>query len=297
MSRPNELIQLYLTNICNSGCKTCNIWRNRNVQELPVDIVLENILKCYPNADYVFGGGEFTLYSQRDILLQYCDEHNINYTVLSNAVRLPLLKDLVMDHNVKNLTISCDGIKHDEIRGVTGNLRNIEYVIKQFHCMVDNIKISYTLSKFNESCIDNDMAYFRALGIKKIYFCIAQNMDLLNASGDITPNIQSLKYMYESYGYMLYDKDLQMLEDFINGIHKRCDSTNDVHTIYTNGDVVRCQSYLSKDVLGNIKEDKLSKILLYSYLSKDFNCQYFNCPYNDICELACQRRYDYEDRV
>ena len=94
---------------------------------------------------------------------------------------------------------------------------------------------------------------------------------------------------------MLYDKDKQLLGDLVNGIHRKCDSTNCVFTIYTNGDVVRCQSYMSKDVLGNIK-----KRTLYEILSSDIHyvrdtC--IDCIYNDMCELVCQRRYDYEDRL
>lgn len=296
MARPNKLIQFYLTDVCNSRCKTCNIWKNKNVNknlhELSV-LSVEEVIENYPYADYVFGGGEFTLYSQRDRLLSWCDKRNINYTVLSNAVNLTLLEQLLASHDVKNLTMSCDGVNHDEIRGVYNNLKHIEDIVYSWRSYIPNIKLSYTLSSFNESSIDADMDYFRNLGFDKIYFCIAQNMDLLKAEGDITPNIESLKYFQESYSYMLYDKDQQLLDDFIHGRHRTCDSIRDVHTIYTNGDVVRCQSILSTDVIGNIHKDKLSDIL---EADLDFITD-FKCPHNDTCELVCQRRYDYEDRV
>lgn len=296
MARPNKLIQFYLTNMCNSKCNTCQIWKNRNIQELSV-MKVEETIRDFPDADYVFGGGEFTLYKQRDRLLDMCDKNGVNYTVLSNAVNLKLLEQLLASHEVKNLTMSCDGIKHDEIRGVKGNLKNIECVIDYWRNSIPNIKLSYTLSKLNEANIDNDMAYFKRNGFDKIYFCIAQNMDLLNAEGDITPSKSSLEYLYESYSYMLYDKDQQLLEDFINGRHKRCDSTVDVHTIYTNGDVVRCQSILSSNVLGNINEHPLKYILEADKKWRETIPNGFVCPWNDECELVCQRRYDYEDRL
>lgn len=294
MARPKKLIQFYLINLCNSQCKTCQIWKNTKRQELSI-MQVEEVIKEFPDADYVFGGGEFTLYNQRDRLLDWCDKNNINYTVLSNAVSLKLLEQLLASHNVKNLTMSCDGIHHDEIRGKKGNLKNIEEIIKAWRGTIPNIKLSYTLSSLNEGSIDNDMEYFRQLGFKKIYFCIAQNMDLLNAQGSITPSKESLKYLNESYSYMLYDKDQQLLEDFINGYHKKCDSTRDVHTIYTNGDVVRCQSLLSNNVIGNINEHRLVDILKAD--EQKFGDLEFVCPFNDQCELVCQRRYDYEDRV
>lgn len=293
MSRPNKLIQFYLTNMCNSRCSTCNIWKNRSIQELSIMHVQE-VIKEFPDADYVFGGGEFMLYKQRDKLLDWCDANNVNYTVLSNAVNLKLLEQLLASHNIKNLTMSCDGTQHDKIRGVNGNLKNIERIIEAWRGYIPNIKLSYTLSSLNEGSIDRDMDYFRRLGFDKIYFCIAQNMDLLKAEGDITPSIESLNYFQESYSYMLYDKDQQMLDDFVHGLHRTCESIRDVHTIYTNGDVVRCQSILSTDVIGNIHKDKLSDILAADSV---VNLKDFKCPYNDTCELVCQRRYDYEDRV
>lgn len=292
MSRPNKLIQFYLTNRCNSRCNTCNIWQNKGLKELSL-IRIQEIISEFPNADYVFGGGEFTLYSQKDRLLAWCDEYNVNYTVLTNAVNISLLDALLSLHDVKNLTISCDGVHHDKIRGISGNLKNIENIVESWKEFIPNIKLSYTLSSLNQSSIDRDMDYFRNLGFDKIYFCIAQNMDLLKAEGDITPDIESLKYFNESYSFMLYDKDRQLLDDFVNGRHRICDSVKDVHTIYTNGDVVRCQSLLSDNVIGNIYNNHLSDILN----ADKTNLEGFSCPHNNVCELVCQRRYDYEDRV
>ena len=293
MSRPNKLIQFYLTNLCNSHCKTCDIWKteNKDMLELPASKVIE-IIKSFPDADYVFGGGEFTLYNDKHILLEYCDKNNVNYTILTNAVRLKLVEQLLASYDIKNLTISCDGLRHDEIRGSKCNLENIITIVKKYKDKIPNIKLSYTLSKFNESCIDKDMEFFKSLGFDKIYFCIAQNMDLLSASGDIVPDKESVKYIYESYQYMLYDKDVQLLKDIIDGSLRKCDSIKDVHTVYTNGDVVLCQSKLSNIVVGNVYYNSFENII--SNVDMTINGK---CPYNDTCELVCQRRYDYEDRV
>lgn len=291
MSRCKKLIQFYLTNFCNSHCNTCNIWKDREIKEIDFGNVLKVITE-FPDADYVFGGGEFTLYSFRHSLIDFCDRNNISYTVLSNAVSLKRLEELIYFHNIKNLTMSCDGVEHDVIRGVNGNLKNIEYIVSKYKDKIENIKLSYTLSKLNENNIDKDMAYFKSIGFNKIYFCIAQNMDLLKAEGSIVPSIDSLIYFYNNYSDMLYDKDKKLLKDFIAGIHKKCDSIRDVHTIYTNGDAVRCQSFLSNVVIGNIYENSFREILRrdLKIIGDDYSC-----PYNDKCELVCQRRYDYVD--
>lgn len=301
MSRPKKLIQFYLTNLCNSHCKTCSIWKNKIQEEIPLEKVIE-IINQFPEADYVFGGGEFTLYSKKHELLTYCDDNDINYTVLSNAVNISLLVDLIKEHEIKNLTISCDGIKHDIIRGVENNLSNIRYIVNTYRDKIPNIKLSYTLSKFNESCTNLDMDYIKnSLGFDKIYFCIAQDMDLLkvNEENSVEPSDDALRYFYNDFKDMLYDKDQQCLENIVKDWVIHCDSTQSVHTIYTNGDVVRCQSVLSKHVIGNINEELFIDILerdRHIYI-EDVKNNDTHCPYEETCKLVCQRRYDYEDRL
>ena len=300
MSRPKKLIQFYLTNLCNSHCKTCSIWKNDKQMEIPVEKVIE-IIKQFPDADYVFGGGEFTLYSQKDELLTYCDEYGISYTVLSNAVNISLLVDLIEEHEIRNLTISCDGIKHDRIRGVEGNLSNIRYIVNTYRNIIPNLKVSYTLSSFNANCRDLDMDMFKELGFEKIYFCLAQDMDLLKVRGNtsIEPDFLAIKNFYDKHYDMLYDKDRQLLYDIINNRLRTCDSTQSVHTIYTNGDVVRCQSVLSKVVIGNINDELFTNILekdRHKYI-EDVKNNNTHCPFEETCKLVCQRRYDYEDRI
>lgn len=292
MSRPNKLIYFYFTNKCNSHCKTCGIWKTKRcgLEELNVDSAIKAISE-YPYADFVFGGGEFTLYSQRRKLLEYCDKNNINYTVLSNCISLDRLVELVLDFKIKNLTISCDGIDHDRIRGSQGNLDNIKTFIDKYGYRIENLKLSYTLSKYNQLNIDADMKLFKELGFEKIYLCVAQDVEILNAGdSEVGPFKKHIEYLYNMYGDMLYDKDLQYLEDILYGEMRNCDSTTSVHTIYSNGDVVKCQSYLSNESIGNIKDKSLKEILDNDYGVKD-------CPYRKVCKLECQRRYDYEDRV
>ena len=283
--RNNKLIQFYLTDKCNSRCKTCQIWKNQKGNKIPLKEVA-TIINEFPKADYVFGGGEVTLYEDLGPLLVFCSHRQVNFTLLSNAVNYDSLDKYLRFYNVPNLTMSCDGINHDAIRGVNGNLENIGRIVREYGDKV-NIKLSYTLSSFNEKNMNYDMQLFKALGFSKIYFCIAQDMDLLKVAGrqSIVPLYESLVRMVEEYGDMLYDKDKAFIESLVNGTKKPCDSTSSVHTIYTNGDVVLCQSIMSNNVLGNIYKDDFADIL------KRHNNN-FICPHDYHCDLLCQRRYD-----
>jgi len=290
--RPNKLIQFYLTDYCNSRCRTCSIWKNALTgicDHLDYKKVIE-VIEQFKDADYVFGGGEFTLYNYKEDLLQYCKEYDINYTVLSNAIYVNSLMELVDRFGIKNVTISCDGTRHDWIRGVPGNLENIKYFVSEYGDKVDNLKISYTYSRFNEDCVDKDMEMFRSWGIDKVYLCIASPMALLENSKDSLYIPTSLDGLGTNMS-MFYDKDREYLDRIFNGWpKKKCDSTSSVFTIYTNGDIVRCQSYLSNVVLGNInKPGESFKDIVYA-LEKDRHN--FACPYDKKCGLLCQRRYD-----
>lgn len=281
MSRDKKLIQFYLTTKCNSRCKTCSIWRCKDDLNLNPNVVAD-ICKQNLDADFVLGGGEFTLYAYRHVLLDMLDDLGVNYTILSNAVNIQLLEAVLDKHNVKNLTISCDGIHHDIIRGIKGNLLHIDYILGKYRKKIPNIKLSYTYSKFNENNFINDMNFIKySLGFDKVYFCIAQDMDLLKTDGDVKPN--DLKNILAKSD-MLYDKDRIFIENLLEGKKKKCDSVGSVFTVYTNGDVVACQSFMSKLVIGNIYEKSFNDIVK--------NVVPFDCPFDGKCILLCQRRYD-----
>lgn len=288
--RSNKLIQFYLTDYCNSRCKTCDIWKValRDICTHMDCIKVFDIIEQFPDADYVFGGGEFTQYKYRYDLLRYCKEHNVKYTMLSNAVDLSELIKLVETFDIQNVTISCDGTRHDYIRGVLGNLDNIKYFVADYKSKISNLKISYTYSRYNENNVDEDMQMFRDWGFDKVYLCIASEMDLLENSNHkefIPTSLDGLRLNMD----MFYDKDREYLDRIFNKWpKKKCDSTSSVFTIYTNGDVVRCQSYMSKELLGNINVDDFSEIVRSSELIRHI----FTCKYDKKCGLLCQRRYD-----
>lgn len=279
--RKNKLVQLYITNMCNSGCKTCTIWKNKERQELSL-YDIKNVVQSLKNtADFVIGGGEAILHSEIENILAWLEKENVKYTLLSNCIMFDRLKELIVKYNVPSVTVSCDGIRHDAIRGSIGNLSKIEDFIFWARRVNLNFKISYTYSAFNEKTFLEDMMYFDELGVEKIYFCLAQNMELLNSSDDVVAkNIKRLLLRKDKF----YDKDLAFINAEIAGEKKECDSQDSVFTVYSNGDVVRCQSIMSQDVIGNVKGQKFEDIVFFN--------QPMKCPYDKECNLVCQRRYD-----
>lgn len=284
--RYKNLIQLYITNMCNSRCKTCNIWRYKEREDPPEELSvgqIRDIVLADKEADFVIGGGEAILHTKIHDILGMLHEEGVSYTLLSNAIRLRSLCGLVRKYNVPSVTVSCDGTKHDVVRGVAGNLHHICMFVRWARYNNIPFKLSYTYSAFNEKYFAQDMEFFKSLGINKIYFCLAQEMALLY-SGDKSRVVAHNFEQILQYKDMLFNKDVRFIENMLNGTKPICDSQTSVFTVYSNGDVVRCQSFMSQPALFNIKDTS------FSYWLKTANNVI--CPYDADCNLLCQRRYD-----
>lgn len=283
--RDKKLIQLYITNMCNSHCKTCSIWKNKERQEL--DYSIEKVFRAFPDADYVIGGGEAILHTHIDRILASLRDRQINYTLLSNCIWPEKLCRLVEEHHVPAVTISFDGLDHDDIRGSADNMSKI-LEFKEWCDFNDvRMKISYTYSKFNEGRFKEDMKFIKEkLGFKEIYFCIAQGMGLLRTAEADESFVASDFEQILDCG-LITEKDKYHIRGMISGVRRRCTSQNNVHTIYSDGDIVRCQSFKSEEILGNIKDMTVEEIRRTMESINNVMC-----PYDSECNLLCQRRYD-----
>lgn len=283
--RDKKLIQLYITNMCNSHCKTCSIWKNKERQEL--DYSIKKVFRAFPDADYVIGGGEAILHTHIDRILASLRDRQINYTLLSNCIWPEKLCRLVEEHHVPAVTISFDGLDHDDIRGSADNMSKI-LEFKEWCDFNDvRMKISYTYSKFNEGRFKEDMKFIKEkLGFKEIYFCIAQGMGLLRTAEADESFVASDFEQILDCG-LITEKDKYHIRGMISGVRRRCTSQNNVHTIYSDGDIVRCQSFKSEEILGNIKDMTVEEIRRTMESINNVMC-----PYDSECNLLCQRRYD-----
>jgi radical SAM protein with 4Fe4S-binding SPASM domain len=274
--------------MCNSGCKTCSIWRNKQRCELSPEKI-EDVVRAFPVADYVFGGGEAILHTRIVDIFSILNYYSVNYTLLSNCIMLDKLKEYCIMYGIKNVTISYDGTAHDSIRGSKGNSKKIWNFVEWAKRAGINVKLSYTYSAFNEQLFESDMEEIKSHGIERIYFCLAQDMELLGAGESV--RAKDFGKLHKYYD-MIDTKDQQFITSMINNDRLSCDSQSQVHTVYSNGDIVRCQSYLSEQVLGNINNMDEAQIRdLFSNIKNE------KCPYNDKCNLLCQRRYDDYEKV
>lgn len=286
--REKKLIQFYLTNRCNSRCRTCPIWKCKEKEDLPLDKVKEFIL-LYKDADFVYGGGEFFLYPFYNELLEWSEYNDVNYTILTNGIMSESIKQTISKY-IPNVTISWDGTKHDEIRGIPGNSEKIKELVRYIRAAGGKVKLSYTFSKFNYDTIDEDMKVAKEVyGMDKLYLALGRdsdtfsNKDELVAPKDFKPLLKHLD--------MFYERDVKFLKDWERGRLPYCESIKDVITIYSNGDIPLCQGFECKMYWGNILKHDVKDIKKFMDASLSV---YTHCMYSSKCYSLCQRRYDYE---
>lgn len=291
--REKKLIQFYLTNRCNSRCKTCPIWKCKEKEDLKLECVKEFIL-ANKDADFVYGGGEFFLYPFYNELLEWSEYNDINYTILTNGIMSESIKQTISKY-IPNVTISWDGTKHDEIRGIPGNSEKIKELVKYIRAAGGKVKLSYTFSKFNYDTIDEDMKVAKEVyGMDKLYLALGRdsdtfsNKDELVAPKDFKPLLKHLNMFYERDVLFLRDWET-CVDEFEGCMLPKCKSVADVITVYSNGDIPLCQGMRSDVIWGNIYEMSQKDLS-----EKIKQLKPVNCKYNNDCFSLCQRRYDYE---
>jgi len=203
-----------VTNICQSRCKTCNIWElyKKDPQKRKTELTLPEIEKIFQSMGHIYifniSGGEPFL---RKDLTQIIESACKNLTpgiihIPTNAIAIRKIKKQVseiLDMLEKNfpsvrLTIkpSLDhvGEKHDEIRGMPGNFQK---VIDLFHHLKElqpkhknfHAELGTVISCWNVDEIEVISEYVSKLGADSYRNEIAeQRSEMFNQGNPITPS-------------------------------------------------------------------------------------------------------------
>lgn len=162
-----------LTNVCQSKCKTCKIWKiyedNPELQkkELELDEFKKVIDSISEDALWInLSGGEPFLYPDIVELTEYIFENCPNLCLMNiptNAIssryiakRTEEILEAKPDHVDLSITISLDGVgeQHDEIRGVSGNWEKameLNEALEEFEEEYENFETGFqtTVSQYN----------------------------------------------------------------------------------------------------------------------------------------------------
>jgi len=280
---------IFITNLCNSKCKTCNIWKSKKKENIDLENI-DKILKDLNKRTRInITGGEPLLHPKIEEILKKLKGYN--YALNTNGILAKKLIGLVKKHNIKQIVISCDGvgIRYETVRGIN-NFSKIQKIIKQLKNKT-SIILNYTLSPFNSK---KDLE-------EVINFCNKEKVKLLLGVYDKPDFLQTKKKHKKLYNLtkiktksnclilpkFLFNEYISLYNKWVKKEFKvPCLNIRNRTTVYPNGDVCLCQSKYVK--LGNINKADLLEIW---NSKKTINLQkkYRNC---NGCFMNCHKPLD-----
>lgn len=203
-----------VTNICQSRCKTCNIWElySKHPEKRDQELSLDEIEKIFRSMGHVYifniSGGEPFLRSDFTEIIKlacrYLTPGIIHIPTNAIAAHLvekkvqEILRFLKTDFPSVHLTVkpSLDhiGNKHDEIRGIPGNLQKVMMLYQRLKSLQPgfsnfHVELGTVISTWNVNDIEEIASFVTSLGMDSYRNEIAeQRSEMFNTEHDITPS-------------------------------------------------------------------------------------------------------------
>lgn len=203
-----------VTNICQSRCKTCNIWElySKHPEKRDQELSLDEIEKIFRSMGHVYifniSGGEPFLRSDFTEIIKlacrYLTPGIIHIPTNAIAAHLvekkvqEILRFLKTDFPFVHLTVkpSLDhiGNKHDEIRGIPGNFQKVITLYQRLKSLQPgfsnfHVELGTVISTWNVNDIEEIASFVTSLGMDSYRNEIAeQRSEMFNTEHDITPS-------------------------------------------------------------------------------------------------------------
>lgn len=273
-------LDIALTNLCNSRCKTCNIWQYYRMNKGNIDKEISvneylNFFRTNSNINQVtFSGGEPFLKKDFIEIINAATNNisKLNYiNIVTNCVNSNLvikqIDRLSKNNNLKklHLAMSLDGDEetHDQIRGIKGNYQSVMQVaqyIKSLKKQNISYHYSYTISKYNLGKIEN---FLKKGGIqaKEVILCFAQNSirynQSINKTNFIATNLLIKKEVETFLKYYRIDNlenlvQWLFLKIFLKDKKIKCVSGQNTFHLDPYGNFYQCG--IKDGIIGNIKQ-------------------------------------------
>ena len=203
-----------VTNICQSRCKTCNIWElySKHPEKRDQELSLHEIEKIFRSMGHIYvfniSGGEPFLRSDFTGIIKlacrYLTPGIIH--IPTNAIAVDpvekkvqkILRFLKTDFPSVHLTVkpSLDhiGNKHDEIRGIPGNFQKVMTLYQRLKALQPgfpnfHVELGTVISTWNVNHIEEIASFVTSLGTDSYRNEIAeQRSEMFNTKHDITPS-------------------------------------------------------------------------------------------------------------
>lgn len=288
------LVNLFLTENCNSRCLTCDFWRSRHTDRIETKraVGLLEELIYHKIRNIRLAGGEPLLRSDLfDILgtVKMGDFHKV--VLATNGLLLDRYSEKINDSIITNITVSLDGIgeNNDMIRGVKGYYATVLNGLNKIKNK--KIKIISTITNILANdiedlilfCIDRNYEYGVNLPDNQMpYFSseeVSEAIRLLWPSPKDIAKIISILYKYNIDSSYILDRYRSYLVNNCQIDIRHCMLGYFMINILSNGDIETGCSYIKP--AGNILNSSLDEIITkreyLSYAKRMFNLDCKKC--------------------
>ena len=214
--RPGKPINLTfsVTNICQSRCRTCSIWKlyQTHPEKRSEELTLAEIEKIFQSMGHIYvfnlsGGEPFLRKDLFDVIVLACKYltpgiiHIPTNAIATDRVKrcvIKILNFLAAEHPGVRLTVkpSLDhiGQKHDNIRGVPGNFQKVIHLFERLKLLEKNypnfhLELGTVISRWNVDDIAEIARFVTTLGVGSYRNEIAEQRDeMFNKMDAITPS-------------------------------------------------------------------------------------------------------------
>lgn len=280
-----NLLNIYVTNRCNSKCLICGIWKDLPKVDMNINL-LKKLLndQIVKKAQLCLQGGEFFLHPDYDKILKLF--RGKNFFLETNGILDKIIMESVIEYDIPSLYVSLDGNRdtYKRIRGVDAynNVLNVISTCSKF-C---SVTIGFTMTPYNNY---NDLIHVADIAKKfkcNLWINIFGYPPHFNINNDHDQTIAYSRFQLASLSPLISKNDQIYIKLYLNDLTLPCLSTRIYSTILPNGNVLFCQGL--DLTLGNINNitfrDAWFSKKRFSLLRATHNCQ--------RCALSCHRKLD-----
>ncbi len=299
-----KAINLQITDMCNSRCCMCNIWKKHG-HNIISPLQLKEIFKdkAFYNVEHIgFSGGEPSIVKSLEKYYYTAIKHLPNLksiSIISNSINphdtifiSEELKNITQEYNINySVMISLDGIGsiHDKNRGVKGNFESCLYAINHFKLNNINFCTGTTITSNNVWNLDHLLIFLTNNNIHG-YFRIADfinRLDNYNCKNIVRNFTYEEKHQIKLFFYKLiykYEKSEIIKNTYYNIINMIGDKTRITKCPYADGNAINIDSY------GAVSCCAPKDNIFFKFPSKHFYkyfIEHFNTKFNEIKKEFC----------
>ncbi|MGB9841201.1 MAG: radical SAM/SPASM domain-containing protein [Candidatus Bathyarchaeales archaeon] len=280
-----NLLNIYVTNRCNSRCLICGIWKDLPKVDMNINL-LKKLLndRIAKKAQFCLQGGEFFLHPDYDKILKLF--RGKKFFVETNGILDKIVIESIIEYDIPSLYISLDGDMdtYKRIRGVDA-YNNVLNVISTCSKLC-SVTIGFTMTPYNDY---NDLIHVAEIAKKfkcNLWLNIFGSPPHFKINNFYDQTMAHSHFQLASLSPLVSKNDQNYIRAYLKGLTLPCLSTRIYSTILPNGDVLFCQGL--NITLGNIKDTTFRDVWFsrkrFSLLRATHNCQ--------RCALSCHRKLD-----